>query len=116
MKMYCAMLINEITGEIEQCITSDAPITSVMIPMPQVPSPELKTIPPTPPTTYRKCFCEFESDTFARGNEAISSIEMTSKSKSAKARIKTGKKIKNLKETTETDMALDYAALQASKL
>lgn len=119
MKIYCVVLINEITGDIEHCITSDAAIEDKLIPEPRIDLPTVPTIPPTPEITFRKCFCEFDSDKgFVRGREALSSLVMAGRSIAEKtkplAKVKLKKasaKIKNLKETSEAKMKADYEAL-----
>jgi len=104
MKMYCAVLINKITGEIDHCLTSDKPVTKAMIPSPTDNPTAIKTIPATPKTTHRICFCEFECESFVRGREVLESCEMENKNPKASLVIKPGSRFSSLIETNEPRM------------
>ncbi len=108
MKMYCALLINEITGDIDHCVTSDFPVTEKMIPVPSHEESKVKTIPKTPKLTFRKCFCEFDSESFCRGKEVLKSLKMSGNVSTGNILIVKGKKLYNLKETNETTMKNEY--------
>jgi len=102
MKMYCGMLVNELTGEIEHCATSDRPVTKAMLPEPIANLSPVKTVPPTPTPTYRTCFCEFDCAEFTRGKEVLENITVETKNSKSKLIVKSGSRLTNLKETNES--------------
>lgn len=120
MKIYCAVLINEFTGDLDHSVTSDAPIKDSMIPEPEGVYTGVPTIPPTLDKTWRKLFIEFDSDTFARGRDVLNDFEMQGVTPEARAnptatiQLKTGvTRFTGLAETTEAQQAIDHAAAQA---
>ena len=110
MKIYSVFIINEISGDIESCITSDAPISSSMIPSHKPYQTPIKTVPPTPTITYRHCFCEFDSGSFCRGREALEQTKMSSKKKTATVKLKASSTLSNIKETDEQTMKTEHDA------
>jgi len=101
MKIYSVMVVNELTGNIDHCITSDYPISDKMVPVETV-TGSLKTI-PSSKTTYKNIYCEFYSDSFCRGGDAIKKIAASKGKLSCK-----DSSISNLKITTEHDMRANH--------
>lgn len=121
MKIYSVVLINELTGNIDHCITSDAPIEAKSIPEPDGVYKGAPTIPPTPNTTWRKLYLEFDSATFTRGRSILNDFEMQGAKAAAKASPTANIQIKKgvinytaMKETDEATMAVEHTARQAA--
>ncbi len=108
MKIYAVFIINKVSGDIESCITSDAPISSEMIPEHLPYQTPIKTIPKTPKITYRHCYCEFDSNEFCRGREALENCEMSGKDIKATVTLKQNSTISNIVETNEKTMLKDH--------
>jgi len=102
MRMYCGLVINETSAEIEQCVTSDYPVSKEMMPLESRVTVLIKTIPPTPETVYRYYFCEFECESFARSREVMDSFEMENKTINGDVKIKLHSRYKNLKEIKQS--------------
>lgn len=120
MKIYCAVLINNLVGDIDHAVTSDAPIADSMIQGPDGVYRGPVTIPPTLDTTWRKLYIEFDSADFTRGRGVLNDFEMEGGTPAARAlpnaniQIKTGVTgYTAMKETNEATMAAEHAARQA---
>lgn len=110
MKIYCVLLINENTKEIDHCISSDAPINSKMIQQPNDGGKnKIPTIPKVTTFKYRHCYCEFESERFTRSNDILKNINLSKKTN--KLSLKSKSNLNNLIETNEHKMHEDYIAL-----
>jgi len=115
MKMYCVVRINKLSGEIEHCALSDAPVKLNMVASIN-PGPPVKTIPAVPTEVHRLEFFEFNSSTgFVSASYFLSKCIV--EGFTVEDKLKTGAKvivrevtdsIQNLILTTESDMRQNF--------